>query len=137
MTNPEKTGFERDASGEGRFGDAMLARIEPARRRQLADETLARWQVIVNLMARIAGVPATLIMRVDSPQIEVFVASSTKGNPYEKGERADLNTGLYCEKVMVQRSALLVPDALADRGVDLFYEADAGRRWEGHVIWKE
>ncbi len=53
-------------------------------------------------------------MKIDPPQIEVFIASSTKGNPYEKGERADLNTGLYCETVMSQRSRLLVPNALKD-----------------------
>ncbi|MBW1852495.1 MAG: PAS domain-containing protein, partial [Deltaproteobacteria bacterium] len=45
---------------------------------------------------------------------EVLLASDTEGNPYEKGERADLNTGLYCETVMNQCDPLLVPDALED-----------------------
>ena len=77
-------------------------------------EFTVKWQRIVDLMARTMGVPAGLIMRVDSPQIEVFVSSATGGNPYEQGERADLDSGLYCDAVMLQRSPLLVPDALQD-----------------------
>jgi hypothetical protein len=80
----------------------------------IPNEMLAKWQRVVNLMARIVNVPAGLIMKVDPPQIEVFVSSSTKGNPYEKGERADLDTGLYCETVMAQRAPLLVPNARID-----------------------
>ena len=49
-------------------------------------EFTVKWQRIVDLMARTMGVPAGLIMRVDSPQIEVFVSSATGGNPYEQGE---------------------------------------------------
>ena len=73
-----------------------------------------KWQQIVNSMAKIVGVPAGLIMKIDPPQIEVFLSSKTKGNPYKKGERANLDTGLYCETVMEQRAPLLVPDALKD-----------------------
>jgi PAS domain S-box-containing protein len=80
----------------------------------IPDEFIVKWQRIVDLMARTVGVLAGLIMKVDPPQIEVFISSATEGNPYKKGERADLNTGLYCETVMKQRSPLLVPDALQD-----------------------
>ena len=72
----------------------------------------ARWQRIADLMATIAGVPAGLIMKVDSAQIEVFISSATDGNPYHKGERTNLNTGQYCQTVMKQRAQLLVTDAL-------------------------
>jgi hypothetical protein len=78
----------------------------------IPDEFIAKWQRIVDLMARTVGVPAGLIMKVDPPQIEVFISSTTEGNPYKKGKRANLNTGLYCETVMQQRSPLLVPDLL-------------------------
>jgi PAS domain S-box-containing protein len=80
----------------------------------IPDEVIVKWQRIVDLMAKTVGVPAGLIMKVDPPQIEVFISSATEGNPYKHGERADLNTGLYCETVMKQRSPLLVPDALHD-----------------------
>ncbi len=85
-----------------------------ARKPDVPEEIQARWQRIVDLMARAVAVPAGLIMRVDPPQIEVFLSSATEGNPYEKGERADLNTGLYCETVMRERTPLLVPYALKD-----------------------
>jgi PAS domain S-box-containing protein len=88
--------------------------ICPQSKPDISEEMVSRWQTIANLMARIVGVPAGLIMKVDQPQIEVLVASATQGNPYKQGERADLNTGLYCKTVMEQRSPLLVPDALKD-----------------------
>ncbi|NMC77134.1 MAG: PAS domain S-box protein [Candidatus Methanofastidiosa archaeon] len=80
----------------------------------LPEEILEKWQRIVNLIAKIIRVPACLIMKVDPPEIEVFLSSKTEGNPYHKGERASLNTGLYCETVMQKRESLLVPDATKD-----------------------
>jgi PAS domain S-box-containing protein len=73
-----------------------------------------KWQGIVDLVAEIMHVPSALIMRVDPPNIEVFVRSETNGNPYHPHEIASLNTGLYCETVMSTRKPLLVPDALHD-----------------------
>src|SRR5258708_32937812 len=69
---------------------------------------------IVDLLAEIMEVPSALIMRVGPPNIEVFVSSESKGNPYHPLETACLNTGLYCETVMSTRKPLLVPDALQD-----------------------
>ncbi|MDQ7826123.1 MAG: histidine kinase dimerization/phosphoacceptor domain -containing protein [Candidatus Eremiobacteraeota bacterium] len=80
----------------------------------ISEETVAKWQNLVNLMARACQVPVGLIMKVEKPYIEVFVRSATEGNPYERGEKASLNTGLYCERVIEQRVPLLVPDALKD-----------------------
>jgi len=77
-------------------------------------EIVGKWQEIVNLTAEIMHVPSALIMRVEPPNIKVFVSSETKGNPYEQDEVASLDTGLYCETVMKTRQPLLVPDALRD-----------------------
>jgi signal transduction histidine kinase len=77
-------------------------------------EILRKWQGIVDLLADIVRVPSALIMRVEPPNIKVLVASESEGNPYEPGEEASLNTGLYCETVMNTRQPLLVPDALQD-----------------------
>jgi signal transduction histidine kinase len=82
--------------------------------RIVPDEFLGKWQQTTNVMAGIFDVPAGLIMRVWPEQIEVLVASHTQGNPYEEGEKASLNTGLYCETVMATRSLLEVPHALED-----------------------
>src|SRR5882672_8592411 len=57
-------------------------------------------------------VPSALVMKVEPPNITVFVSSESKGNPYEQDELASLNSGLYCETVMKTRQSLLVPDAL-------------------------
>ena len=80
----------------------------------IPDEILEKWQKTVDMMAEIIDVPAGLIMKVHKDEIEVLVASQSEGNPYAKGEKASLNTGLYCETVMAQRGELLVPDARKD-----------------------
>jgi hypothetical protein len=46
-------------------------------------EIVGKWQEIVDLTAEIMHVPSALIMRVEPPNIKVFVSSETKGNPYE------------------------------------------------------
>jgi len=85
---------------------------------EIPKEIMDKWQRIVNIMARIVGVPAGLIMKIDPPQIEVFISSKTEKNPYHKGERANLNSGLYCETVMQKREPLLVSDATKDSNWD-------------------
>ncbi|WP_373997012.1 ATP-binding protein [Duganella vulcania] len=80
----------------------------------MSDDFLGKWQQTTNVMADVFDVPAGLIMRVRPQQIEVLVSSHTPGNPYEAYEKANLNTGLYCETVMATRSLLHVPDALED-----------------------
>jgi diguanylate cyclase (GGDEF)-like protein/PAS domain S-box-containing protein len=75
---------------------------------------LDAWQATVDLIAEIMHVPAALIMRVHPWEIEVFVTSHSSGNVYEAGERAKLDTGLYCETVMDTQNFLCVPNALED-----------------------
>ena len=77
-------------------------------------ETVQKWQEIVNIIAEIIHVPSALVMKVEPPNIKVFVSSESNSNPYERNELAPLNTGLYCETVMKTRQSLLVPDALRD-----------------------
>jgi hypothetical protein len=77
-------------------------------------EIVHKWQEIVNIIAEIIHVPSALVMKVEPPNIKVFVSSESHSNPYEHNELAPLNTGLYCETVMKTRQSLLVPDALRD-----------------------
>jgi diguanylate cyclase (GGDEF)-like protein len=72
------------------------------------------WQKCINLIARLENIPAALVMRVHTDDIEVFLASQNDGNPYTQSERAPLNTGLYCEAVMKKRDCLVVLNALDD-----------------------
>ncbi|MES9898083.1 MAG: PAS domain S-box protein [Sedimenticola sp.] len=79
---------------------------------------LSNWQGTADLLAELVGVPSALIMRVHPREIEVFVSSHSEGNVYEPGERAPLDSGLYCETVMDNLRELLVPDARKDPAWD-------------------
>ncbi|WP_232411028.1 bifunctional diguanylate cyclase/phosphodiesterase [Methylophilus sp. 5] len=80
------------------------------------ETVLQSWQITTDLLACIAHIPAALIMRVHAHEIEVFVASHSEGNVYHQGEHAKLNTGLYCENVISNHQALLIPNALTHPG---------------------
>jgi diguanylate cyclase (GGDEF)-like protein/PAS domain S-box-containing protein len=75
---------------------------------------LRTWQLTVDLIAELVHVPAALVMRVYPREIEVFVTSNSPGNVYKAGERARLDTGLYCETVMDTQRVLCVPNARED-----------------------
>ena len=101
----------------------MIGAVEPTSdeaRSPLRDETTIppelahKWQQIVNLIADIVQVPASLIVRLVPPKLAIVVASESKGNPYGPGETYALDTGLYCEHVMKSRTPLLIPDARID-----------------------
>ncbi len=78
-------------------------------------ETLNNWQELLDLIRELIDVPSALIMKVHEKEIEVFAKSSNTENVYEKGEKAPLFSGLYCETVMDKRNYLLVPNALEDK----------------------
>lgn len=75
---------------------------------------IEKWQDIIDLIALTINVPSALIMRLEEKHIYVFLESSNKNNPYNKGEKAELCSGLYCETVAGNKSYLLVPNALKD-----------------------
>jgi len=75
---------------------------------------LAAWQMTVDLIAKIANIPASLIMKRHSAEMEVLVSSDCANNPYTAGARDSLGHGLYCETVIAKQAELLVPNALKD-----------------------
>jgi hypothetical protein len=82
---------------------------------QIPQDTLDIWQSLLTLMAAKYLIPSTLIMKIDSSDIEVFLSSESEGNPYEVGDSDTLvGSGLYCERVIKTKSKLLVPNALID-----------------------
>ncbi|MFT7531150.1 MAG: DNA-binding NarL/FixJ family response regulator [Gammaproteobacteria bacterium] len=82
---------------------------------EIAEETIANWQRIVDLMASIAQTPAGLIMRLDpGKSVNVFVTSATERNVWKLGDKCTVNSGLYCEEVINTGDHLLVPNALND-----------------------
>ena len=86
----------------------MVQRIE------IPSHIVRKWQEMIDLVAEIMHVPSALIMKVESPNIKVFVASESKKNPWKRDEVAPLSGGTYCETVMATRQLLLVPNARQD-----------------------
>ncbi len=80
---------------------------------EIPRETVENWQRIVNLIARLADVPASLVMRTDAPKHAVFVRNDAQENPYEVGLQFTLNEKLYCHGVLTH-GKLLVEDAACD-----------------------
>lgn len=81
--------------------------------------TLTTWQYLLDILAEKFIVPAAIIMKVNLPDINVFLSSKSKGNPYEIGDsECLLGSGLYCETVYKTKSKLLVPNALKDKEWD-------------------
>ena len=82
---------------------------------EISEDTLNKWQNIVNIIAELLAIPAALIMRLDKADIEIFVASQTAGNPYHAGDHEELiGSGLYCETVINKNDKLLVANAKDD-----------------------
>lgn len=82
---------------------------------ELSEVTLNVWQKLLDLMALKYIIPAALIMKIDLPNIKVFLSSKSDGNPYIEGDAENLiGSGLYCERVINTKSKLLVPDSLKD-----------------------
>ncbi len=86
-------------------------RISSLLKPEIEESIINKWQSLIDTAARIVGVPSGLIMKLNEDTIEVFLKSNTEGNPYERGEKADLVYGLYCETVIGSQQKLLVADA--------------------------
>ncbi|MCW3788127.1 GAF domain-containing sensor histidine kinase [Plebeiibacterium sediminum] len=76
------------------------------------DLTIAKWQTLIDTLAKIVDVPSGLIMRLNKDSIEVFLKSNTDNNPYVLHEKTPLKYGLYCETVIGTQKQLIVSDAL-------------------------
>lgn len=84
-------------------------------RQKLAGDVIGEWQSLINVVADIYKVPAGLITRLDGPEIEIFLSSESKGNPYTAGYKTHYpNSGWYCERTLKTRDLNLIPNALKD-----------------------
>jgi diguanylate cyclase (GGDEF)-like protein len=77
-------------------------------------EMLTSWQTTVDLVSKVAKVPASLIMKLHTHELEVFVANNNTNSPFAAGMKDSLGCGLYCESVIVQQTELHVENALED-----------------------
>jgi len=78
---------------------------------------ISKWQDIVDLLAKIMGIPAALIRKVENDYMEVFISSKSDSNPYHIGYKEHWN-GLYCETVIKSQNKLKVANALKDEKWD-------------------
>jgi signal transduction histidine kinase len=92
-------------------GQKKQVKISSESKPEIDPSIIDKWQSLIDVAAKIAKVPAGLIMKLNEDTIEVFIRSRTKGNPYKAGEEAKLDYGLYCETVIGTQKKLLVPDA--------------------------
>jgi signal transduction histidine kinase/regulator of replication initiation timing len=88
--------------------------ISSDKKPNISEIMVKKWQDIIDLLSLTIKVPSALIMRLEEKNIEIFLASNTKDNPYKIKEKAELISGLYCETVVGNKSCLLVPNALKD-----------------------
>jgi len=85
----------------------------------IPESALKAWQYLLDIAAKECAVPVALIMRVELPDLKVFLSSKSKGNPYSTGySELLLGSGIYCEKVIKTKSRLLIPNALKDKEWD-------------------
>jgi len=73
-----------------------------------------KWQVLINLAAEVLNVPAGLIMKITSTDMEIFLKSQNNNNPYPAHGKDALGHGLYCETVVGTNQPLQVENALND-----------------------
>jgi len=86
---------------------------------KIPNEILEIWQRLLDFISDSCNVPAALIMKIQLPNIEVFLTSKSKLHPYKVGSNEHLiGSGLYCEKVYKTKKELLVPNALKDKEWD-------------------
>jgi signal transduction histidine kinase len=81
---------------------------------EITDPITEKWQSLLDISAKLANVPAVLIMKLNENNIEVFTKNQSNNNPYRQNEKAELLHGLYCEAVVGKQERLLVPDARKD-----------------------
>ncbi|MPQ47142.1 hypothetical protein GCQ56_08940 [Marinifilum sp. N1E240] len=84
---------------------------------QMPKWMLDKWQGIADLLADLLSIPAALIMKAANQQMEVFITSNSKNNPYKVGDKEDWH-GLYCETVIKSKEKLLISNALINKDWD-------------------
>ncbi|MFH1198132.1 MAG: histidine kinase dimerization/phosphoacceptor domain -containing protein [bacterium] len=93
----------------------ILIAITSADKPEIPFEIQNKWQKIVDLAAKIIGVPSGLVTRLSEDKLEVLLTSKTEANIFEKHMKFDLGLGWYCENVAGTRSELALQNAADDK----------------------
>jgi c-di-GMP phosphodiesterase len=89
----------------------VLVPITSSDKPEISEEIQKKWQKIVDLAAKIIGVPSGLVTRLHEKQLEVMLSSKTGGNIFEQNLKLELGLGWYCENVAGTRKPLVIPNA--------------------------
>ncbi len=92
----------------------VLIAITSADKPEISDELQKKWQKVLDLAAKIIGVPSGLITKLHEEKLEVYLTSKTDNNIFEQNLKLDLGLGWYCENVAGTRSELVISNANKD-----------------------
>ncbi|MBN2635857.1 MAG: PAS domain S-box protein [Prolixibacteraceae bacterium] len=92
-------------------GKQKTVKISSKLKPEITSFIIQKWQSLIDVTAKIVGVPSGLIMKLNEDTIEVFIKNNSEENPYKPGDEIKLIYGLYCETVCGTQKQLLVPDA--------------------------
>ncbi len=92
----------------------VLVGITSKEKPEIPEDFQRKWQKIIDLAAKIIGVPSGLINRLNEETLEIFLTSNTENNIFEKNHNLKLGLGWYCESVAGSKNELLLPNALKD-----------------------
>lgn len=94
---------------------------------KISDETLAKWQKIIDLIAKVVDVPIGCITRLIENDFSLIITNEDPQNPFEAGYIGCLQgSKLYCEKVLNENKMTLVGNALEDSHWEGNPEVDMG-----------
>lgn len=91
----------------------VLIPITSEEKPEISKELQEKWQKVLDLAAKIIGVPSGLITKFHPTELEVFLTSKTENNPLPQNLKLELGLGWYCENVTGTREKTIVPNALA------------------------
>ncbi len=96
---------------EGPPGERLVV-ITSEDKPDISRELQDKWQKVLDLAAKIIGVPSGLITRLNENDLEVFLASKTDGNIFKPDLKLELGLGWYCENVAGSNKPLILSNAL-------------------------
>ena len=82
---------------------------------QLIDKQIvAKWQEKIDLLQQLLQVSAAILMKLHPRELEVYVSSGNKNNPYAIGDRGEINIGSYCDSIIASKVRVQIEDASDD-----------------------
>lgn len=93
-------------------GSNTLVTITSDDKPNISEEMQNKWQKIVDLCAKIIGVPSVMLTKLHEKELEIFLTNKSKENIFQQNAKLDLGLGWYCETTAGSREELVVPNAL-------------------------